>query len=86
MPRAVARGIARRRFFGLEHQIEGNAEAAAKLAVAARARAEFVLAEVQGKARFGDFEAAELETADGVPFADRRIAVATDDAPPPGRA
>ena len=62
--RAVARGIAARRLFDLQHQIEGNAEAAAELAVATGAFAEFMAAEVQGKARLGHFETAEFEPAD----------------------
>ena len=33
-------------------------------------------AEVQGKARLGHFETSEFQAADGVPFADRRPAVA----------
>ena len=74
--RAVARGVAFRDLFRLQHQIERHAEAAAMLAVAAGARAEFMRAEMQGKAHLGDFEAAELQPADRMPFADRRPAVA----------
>src|SRR5204863_7278005 len=73
--RAIARSVATRRLFGLQHQIEGDAEAAAKLAVATRTFTEFMTAEVQGKARFGNLNAAEFETANRVPFADRRPAI-----------
>ena len=79
--RAIARGVAARGLFDLQHQIEGNAEAAAELAVATGTFAEFMAAEVQGKARLGDFETAELEAADRVPFADRRPAVAAGGSP-----
>src|SRR5665213_628598 len=74
--RAVARGIAPRRLFGFQHQIERNAKAAAKPAVPARAGAIFVVTEIQGKPHLGDFDAAELDAADRMPFADRRPAVA----------
>src|ERR1700733_12767041 len=50
MARAVARGIATRRLFGFQHEIERNAEPAAKLPVTARAGAIFVVTEVQWKA------------------------------------
>src|SRR6478672_530776 len=46
------------------------------LSVAAGAGAEFVTAEMQGKAHLGDFQAAELEATDRMPLADRRIAIA----------
>ena len=74
--RTVACGIAARRLFDLQHQVEGNAEAAAKLAVATGTFAEFVAGEVQGKARLGHFKAAEFEATDRVLLADRRPAVA----------
>ena len=76
MARAIARRVAFRDLFRLQHQIERHAEAAAKLAVAAGAGAEFMVAEMQGKAHLGDFEAAELQPADRMPLADRRPAVA----------
>ena len=76
MARAVAGGVGKCGLFGFQHQIERDAEAAAKLAVAARARAKFMVAEMQRKPHFGDFDAAELDAAHGVPFADRRPAVA----------
>ena len=62
---AVARGVAARGLFDLHHQIERDAEPAAKLAVAAGVGAEFVMAEIQGKAHFGDLDAAELDAAGG---------------------
>src|SRR5918992_1673515 len=74
--RAVAGGIALRRPFRLQHQIERHAEATTMLSVAAGAGAEFMHAEMQGKAHFGDLQAAELQPADRVPLADRRPAVA----------
>ena len=43
--RAVARGVATRGFFDLQHQVEGNAEAAAELAVATGPFAEFMAGE-----------------------------------------
>src|ERR1700738_4673411 len=74
--RAIAGSVALRRLFGFQHQIERDAEAAAILSVAARAWAEFMPCKMQGKPRFRDFEAAELEAADRVPLADRGPAVA----------
>ena len=62
--RAVAGSVALGRLLDFQHQIQRDAETAAKLAVAAGAVAEFVLAEMQGKAGFGDFDAAELQAAD----------------------
>src|SRR5207302_9211339 len=72
----TAGGVAFRDLFRLRHQIERHAETAAILAVAAGAGTEFMLPEMQGKTYFGDLQAAELQPADGVPFADRRPAVA----------
>src|SRR5207249_1132347 len=72
---AIARGVAARRLLRLQHQIEGDAEAAAKLSVAAGTGTEFMLAEMQRETHFGDFETAEFEAADRVPLADRRPAV-----------
>src|SRR5262249_6918325 len=73
---AFARGIAERGFLRLKHHVEGNAEPAAELAVAAGAGAEFMKAEVKRKAHFGDLDAAEFQAAHTVPLADRRITVA----------
>src|SRR5262249_61389765 len=73
---AVARGVAGRRLFGLDHEIERDAEPAAMLAVAAGIGEVLVVAEMQGKARLRDLDAAEFQAADGVPLADRRPAVA----------
>ena len=42
MPCAIARGISLRRLFDFQHHIERDAEAAAMLAIAAGAGAEFV--------------------------------------------
>src|SRR5689334_19000956 len=56
----LARGIAARGFCGLQHHVEGNAEPAAILPVAAGAGPKFVMAEVEGKAHFGDLDAAEF--------------------------
>src|ERR1700760_4325131 len=73
---AVARGVAERRLLGLDHEIERDAEPAAMLSVAAGIGEILVMAEMQGEARFRDFDAAEFQAADGVPLADRRPAVA----------
>src|ERR1700730_19404860 len=74
--RAVARRVGPRRIFRIQHQAERATQAAAKLSVAAGARAKFMVTEMQGKPHLGDFDAAELDAADAVPFADRRPAVA----------
>ena len=71
MTRAIARSIAARGFFSFQHEIKRNAETAAKLPVAAGPGAEFMMAEVQGKAHLGNLDAAEFDAADRVPFADR---------------
>ena len=76
VPRPIARGIAERRLFGFEDEIERHPEAAAKLAVAAGIGQEFVVAEMQREARFRHFEAAEFQAADRMPLPDRRPAVA----------
>src|SRR4051794_31754365 len=81
MARTVACGVAARRLFDLQHQIEGNPEAAAELAVATGTFAEFMAAEVQGEARLGHFKTAEFEPAHAVPFSDRRPAVAAGGRP-----
>src|SRR3954463_11418417 len=73
---ALARGIAARGLCDLQHHVEGNAETAAELAVAAGAGAEFMMAEVERKAHFGDLDAAEFQASYAMPLADRRIAVA----------
>src|SRR6266702_1920398 len=73
---AVAGGVALRRLLRFQNQIEGNAETAAILSVAARTGAEFMPRKMQLKPGFRDFEAAEFQAADRVPFADRGPAVA----------
>src|SRR5215468_12749851 len=72
---AFARGVAERGLFRLQHHVEGDAEPAAELPVAAGAGTEFVLAEVERKSHFGDFDAAEFQSAHAMPLADRGIAV-----------
>ena len=73
---AIAGRIGTRRLCGFQHEIERDAETAAKLPVATGACAEFMVPEIEGKARLGDLDASELDAADRVPFADRRPAVA----------
>src|SRR5690349_14445081 len=68
---ALARGVAARGLFGFQHHVEGDAEPATELSVAAGAGAKLVMAEVEWKARLGDLDAAELQAADAVPLADR---------------
>src|SRR4051794_29762790 len=74
---ALAGGIAERGLCRLQHHVEGDAESAAKLTIAAGAGAEFVMTEVEREAHLGHFDAAELQAANAVPFADRGITVAT---------
>src|SRR5215831_107406 len=74
--RPLARGIAERGLLRLHDEIKRDAEPAAMLSVAAGIGEIFVLAEMQGKARLGHFDAAELQAARGMPLADRRPAVA----------
>ena len=74
--RAVARGVALRQLLRLQHQVERHAETAPMLAVTPGAGAKFMRAEMQRKARFGHLETAEFESADRMPLADRRPAVA----------
>src|SRR5258708_1337916 len=73
---AIAGGVAFRGFLRLQYQIERDTETAAKLSVAARIGAEFMLPEMQREAHFGDLQTAEFEAAHRVPLADRRPAVA----------
>src|ERR1700675_1103237 len=73
---ALPGGVALCGLLDLQHQIERNTEAAAKLSVAAGAGTEFMLPEMQRETHFGDLQTAEFEAADRVPFADRRPAVA----------
>src|SRR4051794_16703763 len=63
---ALACGITECGFCRLQPHVEGDAEPAAELPVAAGAGAEFMVAEVEGKAHFGDLDAAEFEAAHGV--------------------
>src|SRR5215475_380401 len=74
--RAVACGIGKRRFLCLDHEREQTTGAAAERAVAAGIRAELVAREEQREAHLGDLQAAELDAAGGMPFADARPAVA----------
>ena len=74
--RAIARRVRKRRLGGFQHQVELDAETAAKLSVSTRTGTEFVVTEMQGKPYLGDLNATELDAADRVPFADRRPAVA----------
>ena len=60
MARAIAGGIATRRLFRLQHQVERDTEAAAKFSVAARVFPEFMLTKMQGKTHFRDLKTAEL--------------------------
>ncbi len=76
MARASARRVGPRGLCRFQHQIERDTEATAKLSVSAGAWAKFMMTEMQGKPHLGDFDAAELDAADAVPFADRRPAVA----------
>src|SRR5262245_64430348 len=73
---ALARGVAERGLCRLQHHVEGDAEPTAELPVAAGAGTELVLAEVERKSHFGDFDAAEFQSAHAMPLADRGIAVA----------
>src|SRR5579883_2331733 len=86
VPRALARGIAERDRLGFHDKVERDAEPAAELAVAAGIRQELVMAEMQGKARFRNLDAAELQppTECHSPIDDQPSPPA--DAPPPGRA
>ena len=77
MAHAIARGIRTRWLRDLQHQIERDAQTAAELAVATGVSTKFVMTEVQGKPRFGNLDASELDAADRVPFADRRPPVAS---------
>src|ERR1700704_3982265 len=76
MAHAIARGVALCGLRRLQHQIKGDTETAAKLSVAARTGAEFMLPEMQRETHFRNFETAEFEAANRVPLADRRPAVA----------
>jgi hypothetical protein len=68
--RTVARGVGTRGLRSFKHQVERNTEATAKLSIAARTGPEFMVTEVQRKSNLGDFNAAKLDSANGVPFAD----------------
>src|SRR5450755_3356700 len=73
---AIAGGVRKRRLCGLHDQIKRDAEAAAELPVTAGTGAKFMMGKVQGESHLGDLDAAELDAADRMPFADRRPAVA----------
>src|ERR1051326_6675328 len=74
--RAVARRVGERRPVDLDREAEQPARAAAKPALAAGIRAELMARKEQGKARLGDFQAAELDAAGGMPLARAGPAVA----------
>src|SRR5438067_2084315 len=76
VPDAVAGGIADCRLGGLDDHLDDAARPAAILPVAAGIGPELVRAEKQRKAHLGDFQAAELDAAGGLPFAAAGPAVA----------
>ena len=76
MARAIAGGISVRGAVALHHQLQRGTMPAAKLALARRAGAKFVSAEMQREARLGHFHAAEFQPAGRMPLTGRGPAIA----------